>query len=106
MSLIFEAALDEWRRVRADYQVWLEAQHRAAERDTNGNLLNERGRAAGVSSFSLFMGPWARARAYASEELLAFWTKHPRMTFAQYEHTTYQTLQDEQEWAADREWAG
>ncbi len=90
VSLIFEAALDEWRRVRADYALLIEAQHAAASDACNGCLLNERGRRAGVSSFSLFMGPWARAAAYASEELREWWTRNPRMTFEQFERQSYE----------------
>lgn len=89
MSLIYEAAIAEWRRTRADYSLFLEAQHRAASAVCNGALLNARGRAAGVSSFSLFMGPWARAKAYASEELIEFWDTSRRVTFAEFERQSY-----------------
>ncbi|HUX69184.1 MAG TPA: hypothetical protein VMV41_01610 [Cellulomonadaceae bacterium] len=87
MSMIFEAALDEWRRVRDDYRLAVEAQLDAAESACAGVLLNQRGRAAGVDVQSLFSGPGShmRARAYASDELLEFWRTHPRQTFAAFE---------------------
>ena len=56
-----------------------------AEVDTRGNMLNKRGRAAGVDPRSLFTGPQSRARAYASEELLEHWKTHPRPTAAMYQ---------------------
>lgn len=95
VSVIFEAALAEWRAVRADYGVLLEAQHRQASRACNGALLNRRGRAAGIDSASLFLGPWARARCYASAELLEWWREHPRVTFAQFEVQTYEPAPDQ-----------
>jgi hypothetical protein len=79
------AALDQWRTARKEYDLVLEAAYDAAEDATRGYLLNERGRRAGVSARSLFMGPEVRARAYASEELLTWWEQHPRVTFAQFE---------------------
>lgn len=58
---------------------WLQA-----EEATKGNMLNKRGRAAGISDRSLFRGPEARARKYASEELLEHWQTHPRPTGAMF----------------------
>lgn len=55
-----------------------------AEADTKGNLLNKRGRAAGIDDRSLFTGPEARAPAYASEELIEHWETHPRPTAAMF----------------------
>lgn len=55
-----------------------------AEDATRGNLLNKAGRAAGIDAASLFTGNRARARKYASEELLRWWEQHPRRTYAEY----------------------
>ena len=52
-------------RAEAVQEAWL-----AAESGTKGNILNRRGREAGVNERTLFTGPEARARKYASEELL------------------------------------
>lgn len=51
-----------------------------AEDDTRGHLLNRDGRAAGIEPRTLFKGPDARARRYASDELLAWWDEHGRLT--------------------------
>ena len=58
----------------------VEAAWRDAENATRGNMLNRRGREAGVNERSLFRGSEARARKYASEELLNYWEHHPRPT--------------------------
>jgi hypothetical protein len=74
-----------WRMLRAEYELAREAAYAAAEDGCRGVLLNARGERAGVSAYSLFMGPWSVAKAYASEELLEWWATHPRVTFAEYE---------------------
>jgi hypothetical protein len=48
-------------------------------------MLNRRGREAGVDERTLFTGPEARARKYASEELLTYWETHPRLTEAYFQ---------------------
>lgn len=55
-----------------------------AEDACRGYLLTKAGQAAGVDPVSLFSGPEARARKYASEELKRWWENHPRMTYAEY----------------------
>lgn len=57
------------------YQAWLNA-----EGETNGFLLNEAGRNAGIDPRSLFVGQESRARKYASDELLAWFDAHGRLT--------------------------
>lgn len=84
MSIISEA-FSTWRECRAEYDDTLYAQYMAAEEATNGAMLNARGREKGVDPFTLFMGNETRARAYASEELIEHWEKHPRITFAKFE---------------------
>jgi hypothetical protein len=59
-------------------------QYMDAEEATNGYLLNKKGQAKGVSPEALFSGDVRQALAYASEELLAYWETHPRMSFQQY----------------------
>ena len=61
-----------------------------AEDDTNGNLLNPAGKAAGIDPATLWSGPAARARKYASDELKQWWSEHGgRMTAAEFaaQHT-------------------
>jgi hypothetical protein len=61
-------------------RLWAEA-----EAGTKGNMLNRRGREAGVNERTLFTGTEARARKYASDELLEWWEHHPRPTEAYFE---------------------
>jgi len=58
-----------------------------AERETRGNMLNRRGREAGINERTLFTGPESRARKYASEELLNHWETAPRPTEAYFQGT-------------------
>ncbi|KQR90996.1 MAG: hypothetical protein J0I33_13815 [Microbacterium ginsengisoli] len=90
---ILSAAFSEWRECRAEYELLLNAAYERAAEATNDRLLNERGRRKGVTSISLFMGPLVRASAYASEELLEHWERHPRVTYEAFER----------QWMRDRE---
>jgi hypothetical protein len=56
----------------------------SAEAATRGHMLNRRGEALGVDPRSLFTGPAARARKYASPELLEHWQQHGRPTEAMF----------------------
>ncbi len=85
MSRHFEDALRDWRECREAFELLMLAAYERAAAATNGRLLNDRGRRAGVDSLSLFMGNAVRARAYASEELLEHWRSHPRVTFDRFE---------------------
>jgi hypothetical protein len=74
-----------WSARRIERAEAVEAAWQLAEADTKGNLLNRRGREAGINERTLFTGPEKRARAYASEELLEHWETHPRPTAAMFE---------------------
>lgn len=82
---VIRHALDAWRAIRTEFQDHLEAQYVRAERDCNAVMLNARGLAAGIDSFSLFYGPRSRVDAYASEELRDWFAAHGRTTSEQYE---------------------
>jgi hypothetical protein len=69
----------ETERAAAVEAAWL-----AAENGTRGYMLNRRGRETGIYERSLFTGSEARAKKYASEELLNWWGKHPRPTEAHF----------------------
>lgn len=56
----------------------------AAEDATRGHMLNPAGRSAGIDPHSLFVGPAARARKWASDELKAWWDANGRVTFDQF----------------------
>lgn len=96
-SPIFQQAIDQWRAMRADYELMRDAAFELACNETRGVMLNARGLKAGIDPWSLFIGPAVRAHAYASEELIEHWQRHPRITIEQYErqHTTW--MQDERE---------
>ncbi|MFD5864394.1 hypothetical protein ACFWGP_05550 [Agromyces sp. NPDC127015] len=85
MSLIFARAAEQHRALRLQYQDVLEAAYRVAEKETRGELLNERGLRAGIDSWSLFTHNQTFAAAYASEELIDHWARRPRPTFAEFE---------------------
>lgn len=85
MSEHFERALADWREARAAYELYLlDAYEKAAEACRDA-LVNDRGRRAKIEPMSLFMGNRARAYAYASEELIEWWSTHPRMPFVEFE---------------------
>ncbi|MGW1679381.1 phage minor capsid protein [Saccharopolyspora sp. NPDC002376] len=69
---------------RAAFRDYVDAQYLAAEADTNGYLLSNAGEAAGVNPRELFVGPAARARKWASPELLEWWDEHGRLTFDEF----------------------
>lgn len=85
MSEHFERALADWREARAEFERYmLDAYEKAAEACRDA-LVNDLGKQKGIEPLSLFMGNAARARAYASEELIEWWETHPRMPFAAFE---------------------
>ena len=104
MSALFDLAIARWREVRADFELILESSYARAVDDCAGVLLNTRGRAAfplttrtpaaGVDAYSLFYGPQVRVRAYASDELKAWFDEHGRLTFAQFEREHARELAD------------
>lgn len=99
MSRLVRQALADWRECREDFELTLLSAYERAAAATNDRLVNERGRAKGVESISLFMGPWVRAKAYASEELLEHWERFPRVTFDQFERQ-WMRDRDAERWAA------
>lgn len=84
----FTSAVEQWRAIRTEFEIVREAAYELAEHETHGQLLNKRGKKAGVDAYSLFIGNEARAFAYASEELIEHWRRHPRLTFAEFESQT------------------
>lgn len=69
---------------RAAYRRFVDAHYWQAEADTNGYLLNNAGQAAGINPRELFEGPAARARKWASDELLEWWDNNGRVTFDEF----------------------
>lgn len=97
MSRIIREAFDLWRDCREEFDAYREAAYARAVDATNGALLNDRGRRAGVDGESLFMGSLVRALAYASPELVEHWQEFPRVTFDEFERQWMQAREDE--WA-------
>lgn len=67
---------------RAAFRDEVQRQAIAAESATNGFMLNDAGRTAGVDPWSLMTGPEVRARKYASDELKGWWDTNGRPTVA------------------------
>lgn len=74
-----------WAASKTERWAVIEYQYVQAEAATSGYMLNRRGREAGVDPRTLFTGPEARARKYASEELMIYWQTHARPTEAMFE---------------------
>ena len=56
----------------------------AAEDATRGNMVNRKGRAAGVNPRTLITGREENFRRYASDELLEYYSTHHRPTVASF----------------------
>jgi hypothetical protein len=84
-SVIFAHASRTWRALRAEFETVRESAFREASNACNGVLLNVRGKKQGVDPYTLFIGNEVRAHAYASEELVEWWRKHPRLTWTAFE---------------------
>lgn len=91
MSAIFAAAAAEWKRLRLEFDDYLDAVVLAAEADLNGVLLNRLGRRRGIDARSLFYGPFSRVEKYASEELYAWFQENGRVTWTEFERASTPT---------------
>jgi hypothetical protein len=80
-----------------EHHTRLEAAYVQAENDTNGHMLSRAGQRAGIDPKSLWTGPEARARKYASEELNEHWDKHGRVTVGHVKAEARRSRQAEQE---------
>lgn len=99
VSAIMRAAFEQWQRMRDDFELVRHAQYERAVAELRGELLNRRGQQNHVDPYSLFMGPASRARAYASEELIDWWTRNRRWTVEEYERQ----WMDDQAYGPDEE---
>lgn len=68
-------------QARASYRDRVRADYLAAEDSTRGHMLSRDAERRGVDPHSLFSGPETRARANASDELLAWWDENGRITY-------------------------
>jgi hypothetical protein len=85
MSAIFDAAAEQYRACKAAFEDYRENQYRTALNDLGGRLLNRAALAAGIDSWSLFIGSHQRADRWASEELREWWGRHRRLTYTEFE---------------------
>lgn len=81
-----DRALGETREdtIRRLYREYVAVQYLAAEEATRGHMLNLEGRNNDIDPTSLFSGNAARARKYASGDLLEWFDEHGRMTYTQF----------------------
>jgi hypothetical protein len=84
-SPTFREAAERWAECRAEFQLLVNAAHERASEECRGSLLNRAGKAKRIDAVTLFYGPRNRAMCYASEELIDWWERNPRITFEQYE---------------------
>lgn len=75
-------------RAREEYDNYVYSQYAKCESELSF-MLNKKGQAAGVDSFSLFSGPVSRAKKYGSEELQAWFAANGRHTLASYRHVLF-----------------
>lgn len=71
---------------REEYDAHLSTSYTAAETECRGQLLSREGLAKGIDPQSLFTGPAARVRKYASEELRTWFGRHGRITYAEWKY--------------------
>ena len=84
-SAIFAHAAELHAPMQRDLALVREAQYAAAVDACNGNLVNARGRAAGVTSWDVFTGGRHLVTAYGTDELRDHLAAHPRTTLAAFE---------------------
>lgn len=85
MSLAFQLAVEQYHAIRDEYEVVVISAYERAVEVTCGAMVNRRGEAKGISDWDLFTHNERYARAYASEELIEHWARHPRPTFGAFE---------------------
>lgn len=85
MSVIFKQAAVRWAEMSADYMDYVDDAYNKALEGTGAVLLNKAGRALHLDGYDLFRGPRARAEKFASEELLDYWGRVPRLSLAEFE---------------------
>jgi hypothetical protein len=83
-SAIYAYAEDLRKQMLSDFDAVSNAEYDAAHDATNGIMLNERGRFAGISAWAVFAGSPVMD-CYASEELLTWKADHPRTTRTEFE---------------------
>lgn len=70
---------------RAEYDRYVDMMWLAAEQECNGYLLSRAGKRANANPVKLWSMADRLAYRYASEELLDFWGRHGRLTYAEWQ---------------------
>lgn len=83
---------NDW--ARQQYDDYVAVQYDRAMIATNGQMVNEAGRLAGVDSYSLFSGPVARVKKYGTEELQGFFGQNGRHTFKSFRYSLFKWRSD------------
>lgn len=94
LSPILRDAFAEQKRLRDEFSLVRTQSYLDAEAATNGALLNPEAIRRGIDPLTLFTGNRYYARRWASEELLEWWERHPRMSFPEYERQVYEPAPD------------
>lgn len=81
---------------REEYDAHLYTAYLEAETACRGHLLTREAVAKGIDPLTLFSGPAARARKYASEELRTWWARNGRITYAEWKFQWFGRESDKQ----------
>lgn len=79
--------------MKSEWDLYIEFQYNRALEECGGVLVNRLGKTKGIDGYELFTGPLTRAKKYASEELLAYWSHNRRMTSAEFEEQWLDAIQ-------------
>lgn len=85
MSAIFARASRQWAEMKTEYDEYVDAAYDKALDACEGVLVNQEGKAQHIDGYSLLTGSVTRAYRFASWELKQYWTRHPRITLAEFE---------------------
>lgn len=83
---------NDW--ARQQYDDYVAVHYDRAMVATNGQMVNEAGRLAGIDSYSLFSGPVARVKKYGSDELQGFFGQNGRHTFTSFRYSLFKWRSD------------
>ena len=85
MSTIFGKAAEQWAEMQSDFISYRDDAYWKALEATNGVLVNAVGISLRIDGFTLFQSARKYSEKYASEELLDWWEKNPRLTLPEFE---------------------
>ncbi len=81
-----------------EFDAYVSTSYARALDSTAGNFISrkmaEEAKRRGITSESLFTGPVATAKKFASEELIAYWEEHGRQTFTSYRYHMFHAPSD------------